>query len=83
MAHEVFGLDRSEYANPWYRFRVIGAIGTDHPGDRGRLEHHHPYTLDDLDEADTVILPVWPGRRRRRRPSCSTPCGPRTARGGS
>jgi transcriptional regulator GlxA family with amidase domain len=62
VAHEVFGLDRSEYASPWYRFRVIGAYGTTIPVSGGGWSITTPYTLDDLDEADTVILPVWPGR---------------------
>jgi transcriptional regulator GlxA family with amidase domain len=62
VAHEVFGLDRSEYADPWYRFRVIGAFGTTIPVTDGDWSITTPYTLDDLAEADTVILPVWPGR---------------------
>jgi AraC family transcriptional activator FtrA len=61
-AHEVFGLDRSEYASPWYRFRVIGAINTTVPVTDGDWFVSTPYTLDDLDDVDTVILPVWPGR---------------------
>jgi len=61
-AHEVFGLDRSEYASPWYRFRVIGAIDTTVPVTDGDWFVSTPYTLDDLDDVDTVILPVWPGR---------------------
>lgn len=63
-AHEVFGLDRSEYANPWYRFRVIGAFGTTIPVTNGDWAITTPYTLDDLADADTVILPVWPGREQ-------------------
>ena len=61
-AHEVFGLDRSEYANPWYRFRVIGAVEPTVPVTDGDWFVSTPYTLDDLDDVDTVILPVWPGR---------------------
>ena len=61
-AHEVFGLDRSEYANPWYRFRVIGAVDSTVPVTDGDWFVSTPYTLDDLDDVDTVILPVWPGR---------------------
>jgi AraC family transcriptional regulator, transcriptional activator FtrA len=62
VAHEVFGLDRSEYANPWYRFRVIGAFGSTIPVTDGDWSITTPYTLADLADAETVILPVWPGR---------------------
>jgi AraC family transcriptional regulator, transcriptional activator FtrA len=62
VAHEVFGLDRSEYASPWYRFRVIGAFGSTIPVTDGDWSITTPYTLDDLAGAETVILPVWPGR---------------------
>jgi AraC family transcriptional activator FtrA len=62
VAHEVFGLDRSEYADPWYRFRVIGAFGSTIPVTDGDWSITTPYTLDDLADAETVILPVWPGR---------------------
>jgi AraC family transcriptional regulator, transcriptional activator FtrA len=62
VAHEVFGLDRSEYASPWYRFRVIGAFGSTIPVTDGDWTITTPYTLDDLAEAETVIVPVWPGR---------------------
>ncbi|MBN2623039.1 MAG: DJ-1/PfpI family protein, partial [Acidimicrobiales bacterium] len=62
VAHEVFGIDRSEYASPWYRFRVVGAFGTTIPVSGGDWSITTPYTLDDLADAETVILPVWPGR---------------------
>ena len=61
-AHEVFGLDRSEYASPWYRFRVVSAFGSTVPVTQGDWTISTPWTLDDLDEVETVILPVWPGR---------------------
>jgi len=61
-AHEVFGLDRSEYADPWYRFRVVGAFGPTIPVTQGDWSITTPYTLDDLADADTVIVPVWPER---------------------
>ena len=69
VAHEVFGLDRSEYADPWYRFRVIGAVGTTIPVSNGDWSITTPYTLDDLADAETVILPVWPGRGEPAPPS--------------
>ena len=62
VAHEIFGIDRSEYAKPWYRFRVIGAEGTTIPVNGGGWSITTPYTLDDLADAQTIILPVWPGR---------------------
>jgi AraC family transcriptional activator FtrA len=58
----VFGLDRSEYADPWYRFRVVGAFGPTIPVTGGDWAVTTPYTLDDIADADTVIVPVWPGR---------------------
>ena len=61
-AHEVFGVDRSEYASPWYRFRVVGAFGTTIPVNYGDWSISTPYTLDDLADAETVIVPVWPER---------------------
>src|SRR4029453_15189357 len=60
VAHEVFGLDRSEYADPWYRFRVIGACRSSIPVSGGGWSITSPYTLDDLDQAGTIIVPVWP-----------------------
>jgi transcriptional regulator GlxA family with amidase domain len=62
VAHEVFGLDRSEYSDPWYRFRVVGAFGTTIPVNEGDWSITTPYTLDDLADAETIILPVWPER---------------------
>jgi AraC family transcriptional activator FtrA len=62
VAHEVFGLDRSEYADPWYRFRVIGAFGPTIPVTDGDWAITTPYTLADLAEAQTIIVPVWPER---------------------
>jgi AraC family transcriptional activator FtrA len=60
-AHEVFGLDRSEYADPWYRFRVISVFGPTVHATEGDWAITTPYTLDDLDDVETVILPVWTG----------------------
>jgi transcriptional regulator GlxA family with amidase domain len=61
VAHEVFGLDRSEYADPWYDFRVVAALGTPVPVSDGDWSITTPWTLDDLSDADTVIVPTWPG----------------------
>jgi AraC family transcriptional regulator, transcriptional activator FtrA len=60
VVHEVFGLDRSEYADPWYRLRVVGAFGSTIPVTDGSWQITTPHTLDDLAEADTVVVPVWP-----------------------
>jgi AraC family transcriptional regulator, transcriptional activator FtrA len=59
-AHEVFGLDRSEYADPWYEFRVVPAYGSPVEVTGGGWSLSSPWTLDDLAEAGTVIVPVWP-----------------------
>ncbi|HET6954402.1 MAG TPA: helix-turn-helix domain-containing protein [Acidimicrobiales bacterium] len=62
VVHEVFGIDRSEYADPWYRLRVVGAFGSTIPVAHGAWQITTPHTLDDLAEADTVVVPVWPER---------------------
>ena len=59
VAVEVFGLDRRDIVDPWYRFlpcaadepplRIVGGFSVDTPW---RLEH--------LRAADTVIMPAWP-----------------------
>src|SRR4029450_10822046 len=60
VAHEVFGLDRSEYADPWYDFRVVAVSGSPVPVTDGDWSINTPWTLEDLAEADTVIVPTWP-----------------------
>ncbi|MEV5316693.1 helix-turn-helix domain-containing protein [Streptomyces sp. NPDC052687] len=52
---EVFGLDRSEVSDPWYELRLCAA----EPGTLrtpAGLTLHTPYGLDDLAEADTVVV---------------------------
>jgi transcriptional regulator GlxA family with amidase domain len=55
---EVFGLDRSDIASPWYEFLVVAA------GDR-RVQTQTgfvieaPHGLDALDDADTIVVPGW------------------------
>jgi transcriptional regulator GlxA family with amidase domain len=55
---EVFGLDRSDIASPWYEFLVVAA------GDR-RVQTQTgfvieaPLGLDALDDADTIVVPGW------------------------
>src|SRR5688572_23347589 len=63
---EVFGIDRSELSDPWYRFIVASADGpglvveTQVPG----LTFNPTHGLEAVDEADTVIVPAshsaWP-----------------------
>ena len=55
---EVFGLDRSDIASPWYEFLVVAA------GDRRVLTQtgfvlEAPLGLDALDRADTIVVPGW------------------------
>jgi AraC family transcriptional regulator, transcriptional activator FtrA len=55
---EVFGLDRSDIAAPWYEFLVVAA------GDRRIVTQtgfviEAPFGLAALDRADTIIVPGW------------------------
>ena len=55
---EVFGIDRSELVDPWYRFLVCAA---EPPPIRTSVGFtvDTPYGLDDVRRADTVIVPAW------------------------
>jgi putative intracellular protease/amidase len=55
---EVFGLDRSDIASPWYEFRLVAA---DRPPIRTNTGFtiDTPYRLEHLADADTVIVPGW------------------------
>src|SRR4051794_13625265 len=61
VACEVFGLERPEIVDPWpYELRICAV----QPGPiraKGRygLTLDTPYGLADLDQADTVIVPMW------------------------
>jgi transcriptional regulator GlxA family with amidase domain len=58
VACEVFGIDRSELVDPWYRFIVCAA----EPGPiRTSIGFtiDTPYGLDDIARADTVVVPAW------------------------
>jgi transcriptional regulator GlxA family with amidase domain len=59
VAVEVFGIDRRDVVDPWYRFLPIAA---DEPPLRivGGFTVDTPWRLEHLVEADTVIVPVWP-----------------------
>jgi AraC family transcriptional activator FtrA len=55
---EVFGLDRSDIADPWYEFLVVAA------GERRvRMQTgfvvEAPHGLDALERADTIVVPGW------------------------
>jgi transcriptional regulator GlxA family with amidase domain len=62
VVHEVFGLDRSEYADPWYEFRVVAASPGPIRVTDGSWSINTPFGLDDLDDVDTLIVPVWPAK---------------------
>ncbi len=55
---EVFGLDRSDIASPWYEFRLVAAGATPVRTQTG-FTIDTPYGLDALRDADTVIVPGW------------------------
>lgn len=64
VACEVFGLERPELADPWYRHRVAAAGPGPYASPEG-IAVATPYGLDELAEADTVIVPsrsfgTWP-----------------------
>jgi AraC family transcriptional regulator, transcriptional activator FtrA len=64
VACEVFGLDRSYFADPWYRL-LLCAVGpvpvpTAVPG----MAIDTPHRLDDLAAADTIIIPSWSADRQ-------------------
>jgi transcriptional regulator GlxA family with amidase domain len=55
--HEVFGIDRSDIASPWYELRLCA----ERPGPlytAAGLRVDPPYGLDDLVDADTVLVPA-------------------------
>ncbi|MDP1820527.1 MAG: helix-turn-helix domain-containing protein [Acidimicrobiales bacterium] len=60
VACEVFGLDRKELVDPWYELRVCAAV---EPPVRAKSSNgmtiDTPYRLDDVDQADTVVIPMW------------------------
>ena len=58
---EVFGLDRSELVDPWYRHRVAAAVSR--PTSPEGVVIATPYGLDELDRADTIVIPArsFPG----------------------
>lgn len=57
VAGEVFGLDRSELVDPWYEHRVAAAV-PGRPRSPEGVVIDTPYGLDELAEADTVVVPA-------------------------
>jgi transcriptional regulator GlxA family with amidase domain len=59
IATAVFGVDHSDLADPWYDLRVVGMRpGT--PSAAPGFTCNAPYGLEELERADTVIVPVVP-----------------------
>lgn len=54
---EVFGIDRSELSDPWYRHRVAAFVPGPHTTPEGVVVDT-PYGLEELAEADTVVIPA-------------------------
>lgn len=54
---EVFGIDRSDLASPWYRFSVVG-LGSDSIRFASWFRLATEDSRADLDRADTVIVPA-------------------------
>src|SRR3546814_66086 len=62
VACEVFGLDRSELVDPWYRLMVCSLV--DEPvrtKSGGGMTVNAPYRLADVEQADTIVIPMWHG----------------------
>ena len=59
VACEVFGLQRPELVDPWYR-HLVCAGGTPPLRSPEGIVVDAPYGLEALAEADTVMVPAWP-----------------------
>ena len=55
---EVFGLDRSDIAAPWYEF-LLAAAGARKVRTSTGFMIEAPHGLEALDRADTVVVPGW------------------------
>ena len=55
---EVFGLDRSDIASPWYEFLVVAA-GERRVRTQTGFTIEAPHGLSALDRADTIVVPGW------------------------
>ncbi|MGH9276514.1 MAG: helix-turn-helix domain-containing protein [Acidimicrobiales bacterium] len=56
---EIFGLDRSDLVDPWYAHRVCAGSPGPLISSEGVVVQA-PYDLDELDRADTIVIPGWP-----------------------
>ncbi len=56
---EVFGIDRSELADPWYRHLICAAAPPPLTTPEGMVVTP-AHGLDDVAAADTVLVPAWP-----------------------
>ncbi len=55
---EVFGLDRSDIAEPWYEFLVVAA-GERRVQTQTGFVLEAPHGLEAVDRADTIVVPGW------------------------
>lgn len=55
---EVFGIDRSDIASPWYEFLVVAA-GERRVRTQTGFTIEAPHGLAALDRADTIVVPGW------------------------
>jgi transcriptional regulator GlxA family with amidase domain len=58
VACEVFGYDRPELHDPWYRFRTCGVYGRTIDSGMG-FTIQAETDLDGLADADTIVVPAW------------------------
>jgi transcriptional regulator GlxA family with amidase domain len=68
VACEVYGMDRTDVGVPAFDFKVASAEGARLPTDHG-FTIETPYGLEVLDEADLIVLPIWPRDNRERPPA--------------
>ncbi|MDQ2650532.1 MAG: helix-turn-helix domain-containing protein [Actinomycetota bacterium] len=60
VACEVFGLDRSELVDPWYRLIICSlADGPVEASAAEGLSLNTPFGVADLEQADTIVVPNW------------------------
>ncbi len=64
VACEVFGIQRAELVDPWYRFVVCSADEPPIRSSWGSFSLVDVSPLSALDRADTVVIPAWPARGR-------------------
>src|SRR5438045_82535 len=55
---EVFGIDRSDLADPWYEFLVVAA-GERRLRTQTGFVLEAPHGLRALERADTIVVPGW------------------------